>query len=680
MNSKKLTFTILAAALILLLCVFCAFFSKGQKTAYAAAEGASDITQSGVDFINAAPEETTVYKAGEGSVTYIPAQTDGAAEIVLENAEIHSGTKVNYKSQHWAYAAVAATGDVKLILKGDNRVYLHSQSHNNPLLFYDSNVVVSGDGMLTIDRENASDKNNDVIPFHVRSDDDLSGNEEEYAKSGNFVLESGTISLNAGSAFGEGCLTVINNVKILGGKIQTYGQTHGIYSVNGDVEISGGNVRAEEFSSSGVYAKRGDIKVGGDAKLYVSSYKNSSTSGIKAVNNVKILGGKIQTYGQTHGIYSVNGDVEISGGNVRAEEFSSSGVYAKRGDIKVGGDAKLYVSSYKDSSTSGIKAVNKDAKGGNVFFYGGETEVLVPNIGVLAQGGSSAGAGRIGISGGKLRVKVSEGSASDVEAVYAQGEQADVVVTGGEVEAYAEGSGDMLSIGIYAARNVDIQGGSVISGAVNKDGNGSAFGVSTEGSIFVGGGALSAYGSTGAVDCIAAPVCAEKIKIFAASDTEGKNDSDYNEDSFGAYKYLKFARTEVLSVTVLPSSATVEKGKTLQFSAQLQGNGDYGTSVAWKISGATSANTKIDQNGLLTVGADETAEHITVTATSAWDPEKSASVSVAIASTAGGASQDNGGGLEGWEIAAISIGAVLAAVAIAVGVYFAVKKAKGTKE
>lgn len=605
MNSKKLTFTILAAASILLLCVFCAFFSKGQKTAYAAAEGALAITQSGVDFINDAPEETTVYKAGEGSVTYIPAQTDGTAEIVLENAEIHSGTKVTYWSQNWVYAALAATGDVKLILKGDNRVYLHSQLNNNPLLFYDSNVVVSGDGTLTIDHENASD-NIDVIPFHVLSDNDLSGNEEEYAKSGNFVLESGTISLNAGSAYGEGCLTVINNVKILGGKIQTYGQTRGIYSVNGDVEISGGNVRAEEFSSSGVYAKRGDIKVGGDAKLYVSSYK--------------------------------------------------------------------------DFSTSGIKAVNKDAKGGNVFFYGGETEVLVPNIGVLAQGGSSEGAGRIGISGGKLHVKVSEGSASDVEAVYAQGKQADVVVTGGEVEAYAEGSGDMLSIGIYADRNVDIQGGSVISGAVNKDGNGSAFGVSTKGSIFVGGGALSAYGSTGAVDCIATPVCAEKIKIFAASDTEGKNESDYNEDSFGAYKYLKFARTEVLSVTVLPSSATVEKGKTLQFSAQLQGNGDFDTSVAWKISGATSANTKIDQNGLLTVGADETAEHITVTATSAWDPEKSASVSVAVASTAGGASQDNGGGLKGWEIAAISIGAVLAAVAIAVGVYFAVKKAKGTKE
>lgn len=274
MNSKKLTFTILAAASILMLCVFCAFFSKGQKTAYAAAEGASDITQSGVDFINAAPEETTVYKAGEGSVTYIPAQTDGTAEIVLENAEIHSGTEVNYKPQHSAYAAVAATGDVKLILKGDNRVYLHSSSHNNPLLFYDSNVVVSGDGTLTIDRENASDNNINVIPFYVRSDDDLSGNEEEYAKSGNFVLESGTISLNAGSAFGEGCLTVINNVKILGGKIQTYGQTHGIYSVNGDVEISGGNVRAEEFRSNGVYAKRGDIKVGGDAKLYVSSYKD----------------------------------------------------------------------------------------------------------------------------------------------------------------------------------------------------------------------------------------------------------------------------------------------------------------------------------------------------------------------------------------------------------------------
>ena len=87
------------------------------------------------------------------------------------------------------------------------------------------------------------------------------------------------------------------------------------------------------------------------------------------------------------------------------------------------------------------------------------------------------------------------------------------------------------------------------------------------------------------------------------------------------------------------------------------------TSAVWN---SAVINTKIDQNGLLTVGADETAEHITVTATSAWDSEKSASVSVVVASTAGGASQDNGGGLEGWEIAAISIGAVLAAVAIAV--------------
>lgn len=45
--------------------------------------------------------------------------------------------------------------------------------------------------------------------------------------------------------------------------------------------------------------------------------------------------------------------------------------------------------------------------------------------------------------------------------------------------------------------------------------------------------------------------------------------------------------------------------------------------VTWTVEGAASADTKIDENGTLTIGLDETAETLTVRATSVADPTKS---------------------------------------------------------
>ena len=73
------------------------------------AETAAEITQSGADFISSAPQEETTYRAGSGTLTYIPApQEGGAAQIVFDNAEIESGAYVNYWSENRSYAAVAA--------------------------------------------------------------------------------------------------------------------------------------------------------------------------------------------------------------------------------------------------------------------------------------------------------------------------------------------------------------------------------------------------------------------------------------------------------------------------------------------------------------------------------------------------------------------------------------------
>ena len=52
--------------------------------------------------------------------------------------------------------------------------------------------------------------------------------------------------------------------------------------------------------------------------------------------------------------------------------------------------------------------------------------------------------------------------------------------------------------------------------------------------------------------------------------------------------------------------------------------------VTWTVEGAASADTKIDENGTLTIGLDETAETLTVRATSVADPTKSGTAVVHV--------------------------------------------------
>ena len=86
----------------------------------------------------------------------------------------------------------------------------------------------------------------------------------------------------------------------------------------------------------------------------------------------------------------------------------------------------------------------------------------------------------------------------------------------------------------------------------------------------------------------------------------------------------------VSGVSVTPSTATVEKGGSQQFSATVSGTGDYDQSVRWSVEGAESASTTISTSGLLSVGADETATTLTVTATSTADDSKSGTAAVTV--------------------------------------------------
>lgn len=86
----------------------------------------------------------------------------------------------------------------------------------------------------------------------------------------------------------------------------------------------------------------------------------------------------------------------------------------------------------------------------------------------------------------------------------------------------------------------------------------------------------------------------------------------------------------VKSVTINENITTVEKGTTQNYTATVNGTNIENKDVKWSVTGNASANTTIDNNGVLTVSADETAEKITITATSVVDSTKSASLEISV--------------------------------------------------
>jgi hypothetical protein len=108
----------------------------------------------------------------------------------------------------------------------------------------------------------------------------------------------------------------------------------------------------------------------------------------------------------------------------------------------------------------------------------------------------------------------------------------------------------------------------------------------------------------------------------------------------------------VTSVTVSPDSISVDKGRTQQFEATIIGNNNPDPTVTWTVSGNLSRGTTINEDGILTVAADEIATPLTVTATSTVDQSKNGRVTVLIP---GGISAINVNNVATWNSAVNTI-------------------------
>ncbi len=80
----------------------------------------------------------------------------------------------------------------------------------------------------------------------------------------------------------------------------------------------------------------------------------------------------------------------------------------------------------------------------------------------------------------------------------------------------------------------------------------------------------------------------------------------------------------VESVAVNPAETKLQPGEELTLGVAVTGTGNFSKEVTWSVAGAVSADTKIGENGKLEIGADETAQTLTITVASAADPDKKA--------------------------------------------------------
>ena len=97
------------------------------------------------------------------------------------------------------------------------------------------------------------------------------------------------------------------------------------------------------------------------------------------------------------------------------------------------------------------------------------------------------------------------------------------------------------------------------------------------------------------------------IKLKATNVSSGVEQSNTSSAALIVCENGKITR-----VTVSPENTSVPKGGQRQFTATVTGYGDFDKSVSWKVYYNSSDNTKISQDGVLTVGIDETATKIGV--------------------------------------------------------------------
>ena len=150
---KRILVGIMAAAM-----TFSTVAPVGYIYAAEEAQIIEDVTSTGLDLYTSVPTEETVYKAGNGTITFIPATENARAKIVLNNAEINSGKEDTWESStsNNGYEGIRLKADTEydIELIGTNTFrYLYeciADGNSTTSSAKEPHVYITGDGSMEV--------------------------------------------------------------------------------------------------------------------------------------------------------------------------------------------------------------------------------------------------------------------------------------------------------------------------------------------------------------------------------------------------------------------------------------------------------------------------------------------------------------------------------------------------
>ena len=599
---------------------------------------------------------------GEGQISVYSSEGGAPDRIYYSRENIGTGTATYFRSEYDSFPEGAETvtvGGVKLVSVGGSEAYaawsgnevVTSDADTAAIIwdgskltlnvFQSSNAEIEREGDLTIEAIGVNYAGSITVSGELTLTVGLMRSDYYY---GSLWVYSDTAAISASSVW----LTIPPSGQHLDISVGDYpnNTTTTTFAGNADItelvkginafmlDVYNGDIKGVELDEDSL-----DLTPGGEAKLTAAvdytgdsadtsvtwSSSNTSVATVDADGNVTAVGPGEATITVTTnvGSYTASCAVTVSGltaGGVALDGSATLPAYATTDE-----DGKVTVQAgYDEADSWNIKwdgatlTLRGAAISGGIDYYDSEAssiELIITGENSITASDSTG----INIVPAPAGLTVSGDGSLTIDSEQYQGIQAyGVTVESGTLVIYAN------SHGINACgTGVTIKGGEVeITSAGYAAGT----------AIYTAGNPITIDPQDGAaitVEAGSGKDSAEKIGEYVES-------SGYIQSSIGSSKYFhSFIKGEpgpepsITSVSITPDSATVEAGKTQQFSATVTGTGEYDESVTWSVTGGSSGTT-ISTTGLLTVAAGETATTLTVTATANGDDTKSDSVTVTV--------------------------------------------------
>ena len=438
------------------------------------------------------------------------------------------------------------------------------------------------------------------------------------------ISGSGTLNVNGDSS----AIYAAKNIEISDATVNATGtNSDGIYTYGGDIIINSGKVTVE-CKDDGLNASVGNVVInGGDVSV------DSGGDGVYAGFNhsLTIRGGTVTIEADTKLIYVTDNNRTVTiapqdGAEITVKAGDSEG---STNNIDIPTDGNII------NSVSGAKYFHSVTSGGtspaitNVTVTPGTAEVEVGetkqftatvtgtgyyNKSVVWTVSGNESTGTFISSNGVLNIATDETATTltvKATAVGNSGKSATATVT---VTPPATITGVTVD-----PNTAEVEAGETLRFTATVSGTG---GVSKEVTWSVSGSNAGTTISEDGVLTVATGETAETLTVKATAKGDGITS--------GTATVTVTQPATITGVTVDPAAATVEAGKTQQFTAKVEGTGNFREEVTWSVSGNESDDTTISEDGVLNIAADETAATLTVTATANGDDTKYATATVTV--------------------------------------------------